>query len=66
MAALQCPSAVSQHAQDPETEAAKYDSAIIKFIYTDASPTVTCEKKGNQIGRLEIFSGCRKKVNHSL
>ncbi len=36
---------VNQHAQcyDPETEAAKWNSAIIHFIiYAGAFPTVTC------------------------
>ncbi len=44
--------------QDAETEAAKWNSAIFKFIiYTCAFPTVKCQTGNKQIGA--FYSVCR-------
>ena len=50
---------VSQHTQyqDPETEAAKWNSAIVSFIiYTCAFPTVTCHNVFCEKGLMDGLS----------
>ncbi len=54
-ALFKCPVTVNQHEryQDPETEATKWNSAIINFIiYISASSTVTCHNVFSEKGLL--------------